>query len=85
MSIVVELLQQALLLAVYLSALPLLASLIMGFVVSVLQAATQIHDQTLSFVPKVFAVSAVLILAGTWMVDCLCDFFAKTMSAMAIL
>ncbi len=48
------------------SAPPVLASLIVGLVVSVLQATTQIQEQTLTFVPKIVAVFASLIIAGPW-------------------
>lgn len=43
------------------------AALLVGLVVSLLQAATQIQEQTLSFLPKLLAVAAVLVVAGPWM------------------
>ena len=43
--------------------------LVVGFVVSVLQAATQINEQTLSFVPKLVSVVATLVIAGPWMIS----------------
>jgi len=46
------------------SAPPLLASVVVGFIVSALQTATQIHDQALSFVPKLVAVVLVLLALG---------------------
>ena len=50
--------------------LPLLLSgLIVGLVVSVFQAVTQIQEQTLTFIPKILATAAVLIVAGPWMLD----------------
>jgi flagellar biosynthesis protein FliQ len=59
--------REGLLLVLVVSAPPLLASLLVGLVVGVLQAATQIQDQTLAFVPKLFVVVLVLILLGPWL------------------
>ena len=56
--------REGLLLVLLVSAPPLLASLIVGFVVSVVQAATQIQDPTLMFVPKLVAVFLVLLASG---------------------
>jgi flagellar biosynthesis protein FliQ len=50
-----------------------------GLVVSILQAATQIHEQTLSFVPKLLAAFATLGLAGPWMLQTLVDFIRQTL------
>lgn len=51
-------------------ALPLLLSgLIVGLAVSVFQAATQIQEQTLSFIPKILALVAVIVIAGPWMLS----------------
>jgi flagellar biosynthetic protein FliQ len=62
--IVLRAVREALLLVLLLSAPPLLASLLVGLVVGVLQAATQIQDQTLTFVPKLVTVVLVLIALG---------------------
>jgi flagellar biosynthetic protein FliQ len=59
--------QQALLLVLVCSGPPIVLSLVIGFVVSVFQAATQIQEQTLSFAPKLVIVFGVLGLAGPWM------------------
>ncbi len=56
--------REGLLLVLLVSAPPLLASLLVGFLVGVLQAATQVQDQTLAFVPKLLAVVAVLLAMG---------------------
>jgi flagellar biosynthetic protein FliQ len=56
--------REGLLLVVLVSAPPLLASLAVGFLVGVIQAATQIQDQTLAFVPKLLVVTLVLIALG---------------------
>jgi flagellar biosynthetic protein FliQ len=59
--------QQALILVLVVSGPPIMLSLVIGFIVSVFQAATQIQEQTLSFVPKMIAVFAVLAATGSWM------------------
>ena len=56
--------REGLLLVILVSAPPLLASLAVGLIVGILQAATQIHEQTLVFVPKLLAVALVLIAMG---------------------
>ena len=58
--------QQALFLVLVASAPPVLMSLIVGFLIAVFQATTQIQEQTLSFAPKVVIVFGVLALAGSW-------------------
>ena len=49
----------------------LLVGLVVGLAISVLQAVTQIQEQTLSFIPKVIALVAVVAIAGPWMLDTL--------------
>ena len=61
--------EQALELAVLLSAPILLSALIVGLVVGMFQAATQINEMTLSFIPKLLVVVAVLFAAGPWMLE----------------
>ncbi len=61
------LLQKALLLTLLLSAFPLLVSLLTGFFLSLLQSVTQIQESTLSFAPKMLAVSVCLLLLGPMM------------------
>ena len=63
------------------SAPVLLVVLIVGLVVSVFQAATQINEATLSFVPKVIAAVAVLAIAGPWMLTTLVEFIQATLQA----
>ncbi len=60
---------QALLLAAKISLPLLLAALVVGLLVSIFQAATQIQEATLTFIPKILAMGAVLVLAGPWMLD----------------
>ncbi|MEK8087364.1 flagellar biosynthesis protein FliQ [Aquabacterium sp. A3] len=57
----------------------LLVVLAVGLVVSVFQAATQIHEQTLSFVPKLLAAFATLGIAGPWMLSTLVDYIRQVL------
>jgi len=65
---------EALFVALLFSAIPLGTSLLVGLIVSVFQAATQINEQTLSFVPKLASVVLVLFLLGPWMLEHLREF-----------
>jgi flagellar biosynthetic protein FliQ len=58
-----------------------LVVLAVGLVVSILQAATQIHEQTLSFVPKLLAAFATLAVAGPWMITKLVDYIQQVLMA----
>jgi flagellar biosynthesis protein FliQ len=71
---VLTLAQQAITLLLLISAPLLLASLVTGLVVSIFQAATQINEQTLTFIPKLVVTFLVIIAAGSWMIDRLVDF-----------
>jgi flagellar biosynthetic protein FliQ len=59
----------------------LLTVLAVGLVVSIFQAATQIHEATLSFVPKIVAAVAVLAIAGPWMLTSLVEFLQRTLQS----
>ena len=59
--------REALLLVLLISAAPMLVSVLVGFVVSLFQATTQIQEQTLTYVPKLVAVFLTLAVAGPWM------------------
>jgi flagellar biosynthetic protein FliQ len=63
------------------SAPTLLAALIIGLVVSVFQAATQINEMTLSFIPKLIGMFIVLMIAGPWMVNIMVDYVQRLFSS----
>jgi len=63
---IIQIAREGLLLVVVASAPPLMASMFVGLVVSVMQATTQIQEQTLTFVPKLVAVFLSLAIAGPW-------------------
>ncbi|SDI04795.1 flagellar biosynthesis protein FliQ [Propionivibrio dicarboxylicus] len=69
--------RQAIEMTLALSGPLLLASLIIGLIVSIFQAATQINEQTLSFIPKLVGTFLVLILAGPWMLQMMVDFIRR--------
>ena len=73
--------QQGLMLMLMVSAPLLLTVLAVGLVVSILQAATQINEATLSFVPKVIAAVVVLAVAGPWMLTTLVEYIQRTLQS----
>ena len=69
---------------VFLLAGPLLIiSIIIGLIISILQAATQVHEQTLTFVPKLVAIGVLLFILGPWMINLLNDFIYRLFDIMA--
>ena len=78
---VVTLGQQALTVMLLLAAPMLLTSLVVGLIVSVLQAATQINEMTLSFIPKLIATMLALIVAGPWMLTFFVDYMRRLFEA----
>ena len=74
---VLTLAQQALWITALVSAPLLLTALAVGLVVSIFQAATQINEMTLSFIPKLLAMFAALVLAGPWMLAMLVDYVQR--------
>jgi flagellar biosynthetic protein FliQ len=73
--------QQGLYMLLLVSAPILLSVLVIGLAVSIFQAATQIHEATLSFVPKVLGAVAVLAIAGPWMLTTLVEYIQRTLQA----
>lgn len=71
----------ALYLLLMVSAPVLLTVLIVGLVVSIFQAATQINEATLSFVPKLIGAVAILAIAGPWMLTTLVEFIQRSIQA----
>lgn len=69
-----EILQGGLVVALKLTAPLLIVSIVVGLIIAIFQAATQIHEQTLTFVPKLFAIALVLLLLGSWMMTVMSDY-----------
>jgi flagellar biosynthetic protein FliQ len=78
---VIDLGRQALELTLLVAGPLLLATLAAGLIVGVFQAATQINEMTLSFVPKLVALFLALALAGSWMLGLLTDFTRRLYEA----
>jgi len=82
---VMGILQQAIATAIMLAAPLLLVSMAIGLLIAILQAATQIHEQTITFVPKLLLLALMLIIAGPWMLRTLMDFITRVFEVMATL
>lgn len=67
--VVIQLGQDAMRTLAMISAPLLLGALIIGLIVSIFQALTQINENTLTFVPKMIVIAVIIILAGPWMLD----------------
>ena len=74
---VIEIGRGAVELTLMISAPLFLAALVTGLVISIFQAATQINESTLSFVPKLIAIFATLVLAGPWMITLMTDYMRR--------
>ena len=72
---------QAMKMTLLLGAPLLLVALVSGLIISLFQAATQINEMTLSFIPKLVAMFAVLIVAGPWMLSMLVDYMQRLFSS----
>ena len=78
---VAALMRESMMLTLLLGGPPLLAGLVVGLLVSLLQAVTQINEATLAFVPKLIAAIAVFALAGPWMLTTLVEYIRRTFEA----
>ena len=77
--------RQALEITMLVAAPLLITALAVGLLVSIFQAATQINEMTLSFIPKLLAVFLVLVLAGPWMLEVMVDYMRRLYSAIPAL
>lgn len=82
-TLVMDLLRDAVGVAIKLASPMLLLSMIVGVVVAIFQAVTQIHEQSIGFALKLIVVIAVLLLAGGWMLDTLQDYTLQIFSLIA--
>ncbi|ACL76380.1 flagellar biosynthesis protein FliQ [Ruminiclostridium cellulolyticum] len=71
---IINIAQDALKVILYVSAPILLISMIVGLVISIFQATTQIQEQTLTFVPKILSVVAAIAVFGSWMLRVLIEY-----------
>ena len=78
---VIEIGRQAVEITLLISAPLFIAALVTGLLISIFQAATQINEATLSFVPKLIVVFITLIVAGPWMITMLTDYMQRLYSS----
>ena len=82
-----EVFTAALVLALKLGLPVLIAAVVIGLIIAILQAATQVHEQTLSFAPKAIVVAIVLLLFGPWMMNsCIefCNYIFELMTTVGV-
>ena len=75
--LVMDIGRQAVEMTLILSGPVLLAALVIGLIISIFQSATQINEQTLSFIPKLVGIFLTLILAGPWMLQMMVDYIRR--------
>lgn len=63
----------------------LLVALVVGLLISIFQAATQINEATLSFIPKLLGIFAAMIIAGPWMLSVLVDYMRQVLTSIPAL
>ena len=80
---VLDLFMNAMYAAFKLAAPVLIASIVKGLIVAIFQAATQIHEQTLTFVPKVIVIALMLLVLGSWMINIIQEFFTMIFDKIA--
>lgn len=81
--LVLEIFTAAVVLALKLAAPTLIIAMLVGLIIAILQAATQVHEQTLTFAPKAVVVALGLFAMGPWMCNSVIDFFNYIMELMA--
>lgn len=69
-----SIMQAGIVVAIKLGAPILVLSMLIGLLISIFQAATQIHEQTITFVPKLVLIALIMLVAGSWMSETLQDF-----------
>lgn len=78
---VLQVLRDALFTGLLVAAPLLLVSVVVGLVIAILQAATQVNEQTMTFVPKMIALALVLIALGPWILNTLSDFVHRLLTS----
>ena len=80
---VLDVFREALLVATNLAAPILIASIVVGLIVAIFQAATQTHEQTLTFVPKILVTALLMVVLGSWMLGQINDLIQSLFGLMA--
>jgi flagellar biosynthetic protein FliQ len=79
--VIVSLMREGMYLIVLISTLIILPSLIVGLIVSIFQAATQINEQTLSFLPRLLTTMLAIMLMGQWIASHVTEFVQKVIAS----
>ena len=82
---VMEVMKEAMMVAFEIAGPLLIVSIVVGLIVAIFQAATQIHEQTLTFVPKLLVIALVLLALGSWMFKVMDEFVVELSAIMASL
>ena len=82
---VMEVMKEAMMVAFEIAGPLLIVSIVVGLIVAIFQAATQIHEQTLTFVPKLLVIALVLLALGFWMFKVMDEFVVELFAIMASL
>jgi flagellar biosynthetic protein FliQ len=82
---VMTLAHQAMYVGLMMAAPLLLVALVVGLVVSLFQAATQINESTLSFIPKLLAIAVTMVIVGPWMLTTMLDYLRQTLTSIPTL
>ena len=82
---VMGIMKEAMVVAFQLGGPLLIVSIVVGLVIAIFQAATQIHEQTLTFVPKLIVIALLLLILGTWMYRVMDEFVIRLFGIMASL
>ncbi len=83
--LVLQLSQDALKTTAMLAAPLLISTLVVGLIVSIFQALTQINEATLTFVPKMIVIALIIILAGPWMLDVMSQYTINLFEGLAVM
>lgn len=82
-NLIVEKLREGIWVAIKLGGPTLVLSMLVGVLIAIFQAVTQIHEQTLAFIMKLSVVIIVLLVGGGWMMDTLLDYTRRVFALMA--
>lgn len=76
----ISLFAEAVLLVILMASVLVIPGLLVGLIISMFQAATQINEQTLSFLPRLLTMLAALLIAGPWLLTRLTDFYSRLLT-----
>jgi len=77
--------QDALKMAAVVASIPLLSALAVGLIIGMLQAATQINEMTLSFIPKLLVLALALTIGGPWMLEQMIDYTRSLIESIPVM